>query len=85
MARPILAVPVRAGSPGCIMMVPEVHQRVDLGIDEEDHIAAVSAVAAGRAAVGHVFLAAKCHGAIAAVAGFYTNLGCIEKHRYPVG
>jgi hypothetical protein len=79
----ILVAAVAARSGLELMMMAEVDQRVDPGIDEQDHVAAAPAVAAGRPAEGNVFFAAEGHGAIAAFACRDLNLCRVEKHEEP--
>ncbi len=52
-----------------LLLEPEVDQRAQLGIGDQHDVAAAPAVAAGRAAFGHVLLTPPRHDAVAAVAG----------------
>ena len=61
-------------------VVAEVDQRVVALRRLHDDVAAAAAVAAGRAAAGHELLAPKGHAAVAAVAGFHSDFGFIDKH-----
>ena len=47
---------------------------------QDDHVAAVAAVAAVGAALGDVFFASEGDAAVSAVAGFYLNDGFIDEH-----
>src|SRR5439155_23455375 len=53
----VLAPPVLAAPGAQVLGVGEVHERREAGVDGEHDVAAVAAVAAGRAAARHVLLA----------------------------
>ena len=57
-------------APGPVLAdVAVVEQRVHLGVDDQDHVAAPAAVPAGRAAAGDELLPSPGHGAVSPVAG----------------
>ncbi len=60
----------------------EMHQRVMPLAGFHDHVSALAAVAARRSAARNIFLAAKGHAAIAAVAGLDPNFCLIDEHGY---
>ena len=61
-------------------VVTIAQKRVVMGIRFNVNVAAVSAVAAGRAAAWDVLLSAERDAAVPAVAGFYRNFGFVCKH-----
>src|SRR5690606_34730526 len=65
----ILVAAVLAARRLVVAPVLEVEQRAELRVGDQDDAAAVTAVAAGRAAARHVRLAAEGDAAVAAVAG----------------
>ena len=77
------ALPVLTGCRSVFALVAEVHQRGEVVVHAQDDIAALAAVAAVRAASGHIFLAVEGNGTIAAVARLHRNLDFINKHRDP--
>ena len=78
-----LALPVLAVRRGIFALVAEVHQRGQVIIDAQDDGAAVAAVAAVRAACGHVFFPVEGHCAVAARTGLDRNAYFINKHEVP--
>ena len=60
----------------------EIHQRMHPFRGQKHHIAAPSAVAAVRAACGHVFFPVEGHAAVAAVAGLHPDIDNIYKKRH---
>jgi hypothetical protein len=62
----------------------EVDQRVVALTGFQDHIAAASAIAAGRASARHKLLPAEGHAAVAAAAGFDSNCGFVDEHLGPI-
>src|SRR5712671_1408069 len=58
----------------------EMDQRVVALAGFHNYISTLAAVAAGRSAAGYVFLAAKRHAAIAAVARFDSDFSFVDKH-----
>src|SRR5580700_5169676 len=58
----------------------EMDQRVMPFAGLHDHVSAVATVATGRAAARNIFLAAKGHAAIAAVACLNSNFCLIDEH-----
>ena len=78
-----LALPVFAVRCGIFALVAEVHQRGQVVVHTQDDGAAVAAVAAVRAARGHVFFPVKGHCAVAARAGLDRNAYFINKHEVP--
>ena len=54
-----------------------------LAVGYEDDVAAVTAVAAVRTALGDKFFAAEAAHAVAAFSGLYKNSGSINKHISP--
>jgi len=73
------AVAAAIGLEFAIVPVPE--QRVVVRISFEIDAAAMTAVAAGRTAAGHVFFAAEGHAAVAAVSCLHEYFGLINEHR----
>ena len=69
LAAAALALPVLAVRRGIFALVAEVHQRGQVVVDAQDDGAAVAAVAAVRAARGHVFFPVEGHRAVAARTG----------------
>ncbi len=63
-----------------LRVVPEVNQGVVPLARLHNDVAAATAVAAGRAALGNELFPAEGHAAITAVTGFYSNSGFIDKH-----
>ena len=61
----------------------EVDEGVDVAVGYEDDVAAVTAVAAVRTALGDKFFAAETAHAVAAFSGLYKNSGSIDKHISP--
>src|SRR5262249_25851747 len=61
-------------------IVAIAQQRVVVRIRLNKNAAAVSAIAAGRPASGHVLLAAEGDAAVPAIAGLYEDFGFIDKH-----
>ncbi len=59
---------------------PEMNQRVMALARLHDDVAAMAAVAAGRAAAGDKFLAPEGHASIATVASFYSNFNFVQEH-----
>ena len=78
-----LALSVLAVRRGIFALVAEVHQRGQVIIDAQDDGAAVAAVAAVRAACGHVFFPVEGHCAVAARTGLDRNAYFINKHEVP--
>ena len=60
----------------------EIQQGGQVVIHLKDHIAALAAVAAVRAAGRHVFFPVEGHGAVAALAGFDKDFSNIYKHNF---
>ena len=60
----------------------EVDERVVALAGFHDDVAALAAVAAGRAAAGDELLAAEGQAAVAAVAGFDSDCGFVDEHRW---
>ncbi len=58
----------------------EMNQRVVPLAGFHDHISALAAVAAGRAAARNIFFAAEGHAAVAAVPRLHSNFRLIDKH-----
>ena len=83
LAAAALALPVFAVRRGIFALVAEVHQRRQIIVDTQNDGAAVAAVAAVRAARGHVFFPVKGHCAVAARAGLDRNAYFINKHEVP--
>ena len=65
---------------GVLALVAEIHQRVHVHVGKQDDAAAVSAVAAVRAAVLHKLLTMERNRAVAAVAGLRGDFYLIDKH-----
>ena len=61
----------------------EVDEGVDIAVGYEDDVAAVTAVAAVRTALGDKFFAAEAAHAVAAFSGLHKNSGSIDKHNSP--
>ncbi|MNV80783.1 hypothetical protein D3C71_1744070 [compost metagenome] len=61
-------------------LVTEIHQCAQAFVHPENNVTPATAIAAGRAALRYIFLPAKGHKAIAAVAAFYINLSFIYEH-----
>jgi len=57
-----------------------IQQSIRALVDGKDDVAAATAVAAVRSAVGHIFFAAEGHTAVAAVARLAINLYIINQH-----
>jgi hypothetical protein len=55
-------------------------QGVEVGIDDEQHVTALSTVAARRPAVGNILFAAEGDTPIASIARFDINLGLVVEH-----
>ena len=69
-----------------LALVAEVHQGGEIVIHLKDDVAAVTAVAAVRAAGGNIFFTVEGYAAVAAVAGLYGDAGLVHKgcrHRAP--
>lgn len=83
----IVALPAGHVAPGAISaalglvmaLETEVGQRVEVDVTDQVDRAAIAAVTPVGTTVGHVFLAAKAHHAIAAVTGFDLDGGFIDK------
>ena len=58
---------------------PEMQQRVVVIAANHDYIAAVTAIAAARAAARHKLLTPECKTTVAAVAGFYPDLYFVDE------
>src|SRR5690606_21171429 len=65
-----------------VLAMHELGQAVDARLRDNDHAAAVAAVAAVRPAPRDVLLTAKAHAAIAAAAGFHIDGDAINEHDY---
>ena len=80
-----LAVFSAAGAVGALFclkltLIAEIGKGGEIGIRDEDHVAALSPVAAVGTARGNIFFAVKRNGAVAAVTGFYRYFRFIYKH-----
>lgn len=73
------ALAVYAGRSHIFALVAEVHKGGHIVIHLHDDAAAVAAVAAVRAAGGHVFLPVEGHGSVTAVAGPDGDAGFIDE------
>ena len=69
LAAAALALSVFAVRRGIFALITEIHQRGQVIVDAQDDRAAVAAVAAVRAACGHVFFPVEGHRAVAARTG----------------
>ena len=65
-----------------LALITEIHQRVHIRIGQQHDVAAVSAVAAVRAAVLHKLFAMERDRAIAAVSGLGGDFNLIDKHSF---
>jgi hypothetical protein len=63
-----------------VRLTGKASQGVQARIDDQVHVAAFAAVAAGGAAEGDVFLAPEGDYAVAAVAAPHVNLDLVQKH-----
>ncbi len=61
-------------------IVAVAKERVVVGVGFQVDAAAVAAIAPGRAAARHEFLAAKCYAPVSTVSSFHKYLGFINKH-----
>src|SRR5262249_14568269 len=75
----VLAAAVLAALGAIVLLVLEVEKGRQLLVGDEDDVAAVAAIAPGRAALGHVRLAAECGDAVPAVAGADIDLGFVDE------
>src|SRR6185437_2215131 len=62
------------------MLVAKIEERVDVGIGKKDHRTPAAAIAAIRAAAGHIFFPAECGNTVAAGSSLYFNFDFIYKH-----
>ena len=79
LARAALAPAVLAVLRGVLALVAKVQQGGHMGIHPQHHVAASAAVAAVRAAGGHILLPVEGDGTASAVARFHHNAGRVDK------
>ena len=82
LARHLPALAVDTGLSGVLALVAEVQQGGQVVVDPENDAAAVAAVAAVRAAGGHIFFPVEGHRTVAAPAANDGNSNFIYKHRF---
>ena len=77
MPLPMPPLPSAAISRGLVILSDEI---VEIVVRLENHVAAATAVAAARTALGHVRFAMKRDRALAAVPGARVNLDLVDEH-----
>jgi hypothetical protein len=59
---------------------PKIRKRIQAGVDDEDHIASLSAISSIRTPARDIFLSAEVDDAIPPPPGCDKNLGFIKEH-----